>query len=94
MKKMANSSEMLNSSICRIMQAASATPIVASTVVFLVKAIKVLPSGAMAPRKACGKTMVVMVGRKLSPIARAASACPCGTVLMPLRIASATKAAW
>ena len=38
---------------------------VASTVVFLVSAIKVLPSGAIAPRKACGSTMVVMVGRKL-----------------------------
>ena len=33
-------------------------------------------------------------GRKDSPIARAASAWPTGTVLMPLRIASATNAAW
>ena len=66
----------------------------ASTVVFLVSAINVLPKGAIAPRKACGSTIVVMVGRKLRPIARAASACPWGTVLIPLRNASATKDAW
>ena len=65
---------MLNSSMLRIIRAGSATPMVASTVVFLVSAIKVLPSGAIAPRKACGSTMVVIVGRNGRPMARAASA--------------------
>ena len=65
----------------------------ATTVVFLVNAIITLPSGAIAPRNACGRTTLVSVGMKLRPMARAASACPCGTVLMPLRMASATKAA-
>ncbi len=55
---------------------ASATPIVATTVVFLVSAIKTLPSGAMAPRKACGRITLESVLVKSSPIARAASAWP------------------
>ena len=36
---------------------------VATTVVFLVSAISVLPSGAIAPRNACGSTIVV-IGRQ------------------------------
>ena len=40
----------------------------------MVSAIKVVPNGAMAPRKACGRMTLVSAGMKLNPIARAASA--------------------
>ena len=66
----------------------------ATTVVFLVSAMSTLPNGAMAPRNACGRITWVRERPNGSPIARAASACPAGTVLMPLRSASATKAEW
>ena len=65
---------------------------VAAIVVFLVSAMRTLPSGAMTERNACGSTTSRSVCAKVSPIARAASAWPSGTVLMPDRIASQTKA--
>jgi hypothetical protein len=46
------------------------------------------------PRKACGRRTCESDWVKVSPIERAASACPAGTVLTPLRSASQTKAAW
>ena len=52
--KITYSSELLNSIMLLIRYAASATPIVATTVVFLVNAIMTLPSGAIAPRNAWG----------------------------------------
>src|SRR5690606_13328374 len=76
-----------------IRSAASATPMVAATVVFLVRAISTLASGPMTERNACGSTTSRSTWLKFSPSARAASACPTGTVLMPERIASHTKAA-
>ena len=62
--------------------------------VFLVRAISVLPSGVIAPRKACGSTTSRRLWVKVSPTDRAASAWPVGTVLMPLRSDSQTNAAW
>ena len=44
--------------------------------VFLVSAISMLPSGAMAPRNACGSTTWRSVWLKVRPIERAASAWP------------------
>ena len=66
----------------------------AATVVFLMSAISTEPRGAMAPRKAWGSSTSVSDWLKLSPIERAASACPVGMVLTPLRRASQTNAAW
>ena len=62
--------------------------------VFLVSAIRVLPSGATAPRNACGRMTWRSVWVKVRPIERAASAWPVGTVLMPQRSDSQTNAAW
>ncbi len=75
-----------------ISRAASATPIAAATVVFFVNAISTLVSGPTAARKACGSTTRPSTWEKPRPMARAASAWPTGTVLMPARIASHTKA--
>src|SRR5690625_7801794 len=69
----------------------SATEIAEATVVFLIKAMKVLPSGAIEPRKACGRITSRAAGRKERPIARAASAWPTGTVFTPERIDSHTN---
>ena len=82
------------SMIFDIRPAASATPMIAATVVFLISAISVEPSGAIAPRNACGRITSRSDWPNVSPIDRAASACPPGTVLMPLRSASQTNAAW
>ena len=70
-----------------------ATDAAAATVEFLSSAISVLPSGATDPRMACGMMISVADCMKLRPMARAASACPLGTVLMPERNDSATNAA-
>ena len=75
-----------------ISNAASATPMLAAMVVFFVSAISTLASGAITARIAWGSTTSVNTCRKDSPIARAASACPVGTVLMPDRTASHTNA--
>ncbi len=72
---------------------ASAKPIVPTIVEFLVSAMKMLPSGAITARPAWGRMIMVSVCRNDMPIARAASACPAGTVLTPERIASQTNAA-
>src|SRR5699024_6441435 len=73
----------LNSIIVLISPEASATEAAAATVVFLVSAIRVLPSGVTAPRSACGRTMMRAAGRNERPMARAASAWPSGTVFTP-----------
>ena len=73
---------------------ASATDAAAATVEFLVRAMSTLPSGATDPRNACGRMISRAAGQNDSPIARAASAWPTGTVLTPERSASQTKAAW
>ena len=49
-------------------------------------------SGGTVARKAWGSTTWDIVAPKVRPIARAASACPSDTELMPERIASQTKA--
>ena len=72
---------------------ASATLAAAATVVFFTRAISTLPSGATAPRKACGRMISQAAGRKDRPMDRAASAWPSGTVFTPDLIASQTKAA-
>ena len=46
----------------------------------------------MTARNACGSTMIHRVWVKLSPMARAASAWPSGTVLIPDRSTSQTNA--
>ena len=51
-----------------------------------------LASGGTAARNACGSTTSRIVPPNVSPIARAASACPSGTALMPERTASQTNA--
>ena len=73
---------------------ASATPMIDATVVFLVRAMSTEPSGAMAPRNAWGRITSRSDWPKVSPIERAASAWPAGTVFTPERRASQTKAAW
>ena len=70
-----------------------ATDAAAATVEFLSRAISVLPSGATEPRKACGRMISVADCMKPKPSARAASAWPIGTVLMPERRDSHTNAA-
>ena len=75
--------------------AASAVPrITAATVVFLIKAMRVDPSGAIDPRNACGSSTSFSDWPNVSPMERAASAWPAGIVLTPLRSASQTNAAW
>ena len=54
-------------------------------------AIRVLASGGTEARTAWGSTTCVITPAKGSPIARAASAWPSGTALMPARSASQTK---
>jgi hypothetical protein len=73
--------------------ASSVTAKPAAIEVFFARAIQTLPSGGTTVRNACGSTMVVRVCRKSRPSARAASACPGGTELMPERSASETNAA-
>ena len=60
---------------------------------FFSNAINVLPRGATEPRNACGRMICVADCMKLRPSARDASAWPSGTVLMPERNDSHTKAA-
>ncbi len=60
--------------------------------VFLMSATNSEPSGATTVRNAWGSTMVAMTWVKVRPRARAASAWPAATLLIPLRTASATKA--
>ena len=74
-----------------ISAAASATPMAEATVVFLVSAISTDPSGAITARMACGRTTMPSTWVNVRPIARAASAWPAGTVLMPDRMASQTN---
>jgi hypothetical protein len=62
----------------------------AATVVFFSSAMSTLIIGGMTERVACGSTTSVMTCPNVSPSARAASACPTGTVLMPERSVSAT----
>ena len=63
-----------------------------ATAEFLNMAIWTLPSGGTAERNAWGSTISRMVWLKVRPIARAASAWPAGTALMPDRSASHTNA--
>ena len=93
-RKIATITSGLNSIMRFIRPEASATDAAAATVVFLVSAITVLPSGVMAPRSAWGRITWRAAGRKPRPMERAASACPSGTVLTPERIASHMNAAW
>ena len=65
----------------------------AATVEFFSSAMSVLPNGAIAPRNACGRMTRLAAGMNDRPIARAASACPSGTVFTPERMASQTNAA-
>ena len=53
---------------------ASATTMTEATVVFLVSAMSTEPSGATAPRKACGRMTSRRLWPKVRPIERAASA--------------------
>ena len=75
----------------RIWEAASIRPKAAATVVFFSSAICTLASGGTEARNACGSTTCDITAPKGSPIARAASAWPSGTALMPERRASQTK---
>ncbi len=59
---------------CFMTLADSSNPMVPTMVEFLVSAIRMLPSGAMTARPACGSTMSRRVWLNVSPIARAASA--------------------
>jgi cell division protein FtsI/penicillin-binding protein 2 len=52
------------------------------------------PRGAMIDRNACGRMIIRSDWVNVSPIERAASACPTPTALMPDRTASQKKAAW
>ena len=70
-----------------------ATDAAAATVEFFSNAISVLPRGATEPRNACGRMICVADCMKPNPSARAASAWPIGTVLMPERSDSHTNAA-
>jgi hypothetical protein len=79
---------LVNDFICA---AASMTPKTPATEVFLSRAIRVLARGGTEARNACGRTTCVITPEKGSPIARAASACPSGTALMPARSDSQTK---
>ena len=60
---------------------------------FLASAMKTLAIGGTTRRNAWGRITWVIVRLKGMPTARAASACPTGTPLMPERSASHTKAA-
>lgn len=58
---------------------------------FFVRAMKMLLSGGITERVACGRTTSRRVCGNDMPIERAASAWPSGTVLMPERTASQTN---
>ena len=60
---------------------------------FLTMAMITLPSGGTTLRSAWGSTTNRSDWPNVSPMARAASAWPAETALMPLRTASQTKAA-
>ena len=66
------------------------TPMTTATVVFFVSAMSALPRGTIAPRNACGRMTSRSDWLNVSPIERAASACPSGIVLTPERSASQT----
>ena len=53
---------------------ASATPMTEATVVFFVRAMRTEPSGAIEPRKACGRITSRSDWPNVSPMERAASA--------------------
>ena len=74
------------------MRPASATENPAAMVVFLTIAISVDISGGTALRYACGSTTSRSVWPKVIPTARAASACPASTVLIPERSTSQMNA--
>ena len=61
--------------------------------VFFSSAIWTLVSGGTTARSACGRITVARVWPNVKPSARDASACPTGTVLIPDRTTSQTKAA-
>jgi len=71
------------------MAPASMTEKPAATVVFFSRAIRTLNSGGITARTAWGRTTRLRVCPKSRPMARAASAWPIGTVLIPDRIVSA-----
>ncbi len=56
-------------------------------------AMMTLPSGGITDRRACGMTTLPNDWPNVRPTARAASACPAGTALMPDLTASQTNAA-
>src|SRR4029453_7319986 len=72
----------------------STTPKAAAIEVFLVRAMTTLISGGITVRKAWGRTISRSDWVKVRPMARAASAWPTPTALMPDRTASQKKAAW
>jgi len=72
----------------------SSTPKAAAIEVFLVKAMTTLMSGGTTVRNAWGRITSRSDWVKVSPIERAASACPAPTALMPDRTASQKNAAW
>ena len=75
------------------MPPASTTENPAATVVFLISAICTLVSGGTTARTACGRITSVRLCPKPNPRARAASAWPAGTVVIPDRTVSQTNAA-
>ena len=76
----------------RIRAVASMRPKAAATEVFFSSAMFTLASGGTTARKDCGRITWRIESPKVMPIARAASAWPRGTALMPERTASQTKA--
>ena len=72
----------------------SSTPNAAAIEVFLVRAMTTLISGGTTVRNACGRITSRSDWVKVSPMERAASACPTPTALMPDRTASQKNAAW
>ncbi len=77
----------------RIRAVASSRPNAAPTEVFLSSAISTLARGGTdGPERLGEDHLRASTWPKVRPMARAASACPSGTALMPDRIASHTKA--
>ena len=74
------------------MAVSSTTANPAATEVFFVRAMITLMSGGTTLRSACGSTTRRSVPTGPSPIARAASAWPMPTLLIPERTASQTNA--
>ena len=68
------------------------TPKKPASAEFLIIAMITLPSGTTAAFQACGSTTKRRFWLNVRPIARAASACPGETALMPERSASQTNA--